>query len=138
MCLKLNSKIVGIIGGGQLGMMLAMAIKKLGGKVIGLDPNPKCSITHVCDSFICASYDDETSLRKLCEESDVVTYEFENIKGSHLKMLNDEFNIKQGIKSLIDSQDRLIEKNTANKYGLKTAKYYKCDNEADLKEAVKI
>lgn len=52
MCLKLNSKIVGIIGGGQLGMMLAMAIKKLGGKVIGLDPNPKCSITHVCDSFI--------------------------------------------------------------------------------------
>ena len=47
MCLKLNSKIVGIIGGGQLGMMLAMAIKKLGGKVIGLDPNPKCSITHV-------------------------------------------------------------------------------------------
>lgn len=53
-------------------------------------------------------------------------------------MLNDEFNIKQGIKSLIDSQDRLIEKNTANKYGLKTAKYYKCDNEADLKEAVKI
>ena len=136
MCLKLNSKLVGIIGGGQLGMMLAEAIKKLGGRVIGLDPNPHCSITHACDEFICASYDDEEALRALCEKSDVVTYEFENIKGEHLKMLNEEYNIKQGIQSLIDSQDRLTEKNTARKFGLKTARFFKCDNEADLVDAI--
>lgn len=136
MCLTLSSKVVGIIGGGQLGMMLAFAIKQLGGRVIGLDPNPKCSITHACDSFICASYDDEDALRRLCQEVDVVTYEFENIKGSHLKMLNEEFNIKQGIQSLIDSQDRLIEKDNANKYGLQTARYYKCDNASDLDYAI--
>lgn len=134
--MKLNSKTVGIIGGGQLGMMLAEAIKCLGGKVVGLDPNLHCSITNVCDKFICASYSDEEALRKLCMESDVVTYEFENIKGNHLKMLNEEFNIKQGIQSLIDSQDRLVEKTTALKYGLKTARFFKCDNENDLKNAI--
>lgn len=134
--MKLNSKTVGIIGGGQLGMMLAESLKKLGAKVISLDPNSECSITHICDSFICAPYDDLDALERLCASCDVVTYEFENIKGSDLKLLNEKYNIKQGIKSLVDSQDRLIEKDNANKYGLKTVKYFKCNTEADLDNAI--
>lgn len=134
--MKLNSKTVGIIGGGQLGMMLAESLKKLGAKVISLDPNSECSITHVCDSFICAPYDDLEALERLCASCDVVTYEFENIKGSDLKLLNEKYNIKQGIKSLVDSQDRLIEKDNANKHGLKTVKYFKCNTEEDLNNAI--
>ena len=64
-------KTVGILGGGQLGMMLAEEVNKLGGKAICLDPNPKCSASFVCDSVIVSKYDDLEGLKKLGEASDV-------------------------------------------------------------------
>ena len=85
-------KTVGILGGGQLGMMLAEEVNKLGGKAICLDPNPKCSASFVCDSVIVSKYDDLEGLKKLGEASDVLTYEFENVPGEKLKFIRDTYN----------------------------------------------
>ncbi|MDD2430366.1 MAG: 5-(carboxyamino)imidazole ribonucleotide synthase [Firmicutes bacterium] len=133
----LSSKWVGIIGGGQLGMMLTEEIHNFGSKTVVLDPDNTCPCTHVADEFICASFDDYAALKELCQKSDVVTYEFENVKSHFLIDLEAKYNIKQGIRPLFDSQDRLREKENAKKHGLKTARFFSCQSRADLDQAVK-
>lgn len=76
---------IGIIGGGQLGKMMAQSAQKMGYKVIVLDPNEGCPCRYVAHQFIHANYDDEQALNQLGENSDVVTYEFENISSEQLK-----------------------------------------------------
>ena len=129
-------KTVGIIGGGQLGMMLAEEIHKLGAKAICLDPNPKCSASFVCDDVIVASYDDIEGLKKLGDASDVITYEFENVPSKQLKFLLDTYNIPQGIKPLFDSQNRIREKENAKIHGLKTPKFKAINSLEDLNKGI--
>ncbi len=134
----MNSKTVGIIGGGQLGMMLADAIKKLGGRVIGLDPNKDAPITYVADEFINASFDDLAALEELGKRSDVITYEFENVKSEYLKTLEEKYNVKQGLKPLFDSQDRLREKENALMHGLLPVRFFNVESIDDLEKGIKI
>ncbi|WP_251352636.1 NAD(P)-dependent oxidoreductase, partial [Staphylococcus aureus] len=77
---------IGIIGGGQLGKMMAQSAQKMGYKVIVLDPNEDCPCRYVAHSFIHASYDDEEALNQLGNNCDVITYEFENISAQKLKL----------------------------------------------------
>lgn len=70
---------IGILGGGQLGRMLAMAAAKLGLKTIILEPGKDCPASEVAAQTICAPYDDPAALRKLVESCKVITWEFENI-----------------------------------------------------------
>ena len=130
-------KTIGIIGGGQLGMMLAEAIHSLGAKVIALDPNPKCSASFVADEIIVSKYDDIEGLIELGKKSDVITYEFENVPADALKHLRDNFNIKQGIEPLFDSQNRIREKENAKLHGLNPPKFKRILNMDDLKEGLK-
>ncbi|MGO3497829.1 MAG: NAD(P)-dependent oxidoreductase, partial [Staphylococcus equorum] len=76
--LKFGSTI-GIIGGGQLGKMMAQSAQKMGFKVIVLDPDQECPCQYVAHEFINAAYDNQEALNQLGESSDVITYEFENI-----------------------------------------------------------
>ena len=78
---------IGIIGGGQLGKMMAQSAQKMGYKVIVLDPNEDCPCRYVAHQFIHANYDDEQALTQLCENYDVVTYEYEYISFEQLKKL---------------------------------------------------
>ena len=130
-------KTVGIIGGGQLGMMLAEEIHNLGAKAICLDPNPKCSASFVCDDIVVAKYDDIEGLKKLGDMTDVITYEFENVPSKQLKFLLDTYNIPQGIQPLFDSQNRIREKENAKKHGLKTPKFKAINSLADLEDGIK-
>ena len=130
-------KTIGIIGGGQLGMMLAEEIHNLGAKAICLDPNPKCSASFVCDDIVVAKYDDIDGLKKLGDMTDVITYEFENVQSKQLKFLLDTYNIPQGIQPLFDSQNRIREKENAKKHGLNTPKFKAINSLADLKEGIK-
>ena len=129
-------KTVGILGGGQLGMMLAEEVNKLGGKAICLDPNPKCSASFVCDSVIVSKYDDLEGLKKLGEASDVLTYEFENVPGEKLKFIRDTYNIPQGIEPLFDSQNRIREKTNAKEHGLTPPRFKAIYNLDDLKAGI--
>nr|WP_288660573.1 5-(carboxyamino)imidazole ribonucleotide synthase [uncultured Alistipes sp.] len=130
-------KTVGIIGGGQLGLMIAEQARELGVRTISLDPAPDAPAFRVCDDHIVAAYDDAAALEELCRRSDAVTYEFENVPGEILIPLCEKYNIPQGYKPLYDSQDRLREKTNARDHGLRTPGFAAVDDEASLRAAVK-
>ncbi len=123
---------VGIIGGGQLGMMLAKEIHNLGAKAICLDPNPNCPASYVCEDVVVSEYSSIEGLKKLGDSCDVLTYEFENVPADALKYLLDTYNIPQGIKPLFDSQNRIREKSNAKAHGLNTPMFEPVSSLSDL------
>lgn len=129
-------KTIGIIGGGQLGLMLVEQAHRLGARTICLDPTEDAPAFGVSDERIVGCFDDPAALEELCRRSDVVTYEFENIPGDLLIALEQKYNIKQGFKPLFDSQDRLREKNNARDHGLQTPAFIAVEDEESLRQAV--
>lgn len=127
---------IGIIGGGQLGMMIAEAASKQGVSCIALDPNPDCSCKYVCKEIICGEYNDISKLEELGKKCDVITYEFENILASPLEFLVKNYNLPQGIRQLFDSQNRIREKDNARKFGLLTPPYRKVTSKEELISAL--
>lgn len=127
---------VGIIGGGQLGKMMAQSAQKMGFKVICLDPNSDSPCRPVAHDFIVANYDDEHALQELGEKSDVITYEFENISATQLERLTQQYNIPQGYQAIQLLQDRLTEKQTLEQAGSKIVPFLSVQNEDDLHQAI--
>jgi 5-(carboxyamino)imidazole ribonucleotide synthase len=78
-------KTIGIVGGGQLGRMLALTARRMGYRIAVLDPELACPAGPVADLALTAPFDDSKALRRLAEASDVVTYEFENIPTDSLR-----------------------------------------------------
>ena len=128
---------LGIIGGGQLGMMMIQEAKKLNLTSIVLDPNEHCSCSHFADKVIVGSFNDIEKLSLLASSCKVLSYEFENVKGEILAKLDSQYHIPQGIRPLLDSQDRLVEKDNAKRFNLKTIKYHDCSSYEDLAKALK-
>lgn len=130
------TKTIGIIGGGQLGLMIAEQAHLLGARVVCLDPAADAPAFAVCDDRIVGRFDDPQAVEELCRRADVVTYEFENVPGDILIPLVERYNIPQGYRPLYDSQDRLREKDNARNNGLLTPRYAAVDDEASLRAAV--
>ena len=131
------AKKIGIIGGGQLGLMIAEEAHRQGALVYALDPAPDAPAFAECDGHIVAAYDDLGALEQLGDMTDVLTYEFENVPGDILRHLEGKYNIPQGIAPLFDSQDRLREKNNAKRHGLPVPDYVPlpaCSSEEDCAE----
>ncbi|WP_436861371.1 5-(carboxyamino)imidazole ribonucleotide synthase [Staphylococcus caeli] len=133
--LKFGSTI-GIIGGGQLGKMMAQSAQKMGYKVIVLDPDEACPCQNVAHEFINANYDDQEALNKLGSLSDVITYEFENISASQLKTLVSHYNVPQGYQAIQLLQDRLTEKQILQKSNCNIAPFVQLTNTEDLNDAI--
>ena len=133
--LKFGSTI-GIIGGGQLGKMMAQSAQKMGYKVIVLDPDADCPCQHVAHQFINAKYDDLAALESLGEASDVITYEFENISANQLQTLVSKYNVPQGYEAIQLLQDRLTEKETLQKANTQIAPFVQLTEKNDITQAV--
>lgn len=101
---------IGIIGGGQLGRMMAIAAKEAGFKIAVLEPAMDSPCGQIADIRIVAPYDDEAALEELAEVSDVITYEFENIDYAGLKRLTEIAYVPQGAELVQTTQDRILEK----------------------------
>ena len=129
-------KTIGIIGGGQLGLMIAEQARLLGVRTVCLDPAADAPAGAVCDDHIVGRFDDPEAVEELCRRSDVVTYEFENVPGEILIPLCGKYNIPQGYRPLYDSQDRLREKSNARDHGLRTPRFAAVDDMASLRAAV--
>ncbi|WP_295992769.1 5-(carboxyamino)imidazole ribonucleotide synthase [uncultured Alistipes sp.] len=129
-------KTIGIIGAGQLGLMLTEEAHRLGLRTVCLDPSAEAPAFAVADEAIVAAYDDAAALEELCRRSDAVTYEFENVPGEVLVPLVERYNIPQGFRPLYDSQDRLREKTNAREHGLLTPGFEAVDDETSLRAAV--
>src|SRR5947209_9994996 len=99
---------IGIVGGGQLGRMLAVAAAQLGYKCHVFDPHEHAPAADVAARFTRAAYDDIDALRSFAAEVDVATYEFENLPVEALERLGDK--LRPGTRSLAVAQDRAHEK----------------------------
>ena len=129
-----SSKTIGIIGGGQLGQMMAIAAIYMGHKVVTLDPTADCPASRVSEMIV-APYDDVDALRQLAERCDVLTYEFENVDADGLDAVVGGGQLPQGTDLLRISQNRIFEKNfLANKAGVTIAPYKVVTSSLDLED----
>jgi 5-(carboxyamino)imidazole ribonucleotide synthase len=123
---------VGIIGGGQLGRMLAIAAARLSYRTVILEPQADCPAAQVAGRHIVAAYDDADALAELAAQSDVVTYEFENVPVAAADRLAAKVALYPPAKALSVAQDRLAEKTFLNGIGIATAGFVAVDGEDDL------
>lgn len=127
---------IGILGGGQLGRMLAVAAARLGLKVHIFEPGANPPAGDVAHRVTTASYDDHAALTAFGQSVDVITYEFENIPTSALDLLETLAPIHPGRQALATSQDRLTEKAFLQGLGLQTAPFADVPDMAALEAAL--
>lgn len=127
---------IGIIGGGQLGQMMAIAAKYHGFRVGTLDPTPDCPCAQVADWQIVADYDDETAIRNLAQRSDVLTYEFENVNADTIDAVRSQVAVPQGTDLLRVTQERVHEKTFINRHGSLTAPWRAIHSIEELEDAL--
>ncbi|MEH7392170.1 5-(carboxyamino)imidazole ribonucleotide synthase [Bacillus sp. JJ1503] len=119
----LPGQTIGIIGGGQLGRMMAIAAKAQGFRIAVLDPTEDSPCGQVADHAIIGEYDSIDSIKELAKVSDVITYEFENINAEALDWLCANTYVPQGSALLEITQDRTKEKAAIQKAGAEVAPY---------------
>ncbi|QQK79312.1 5-(carboxyamino)imidazole ribonucleotide synthase [Salicibibacter cibi] len=129
-------KTIGILGGGQLGRMMALEAKAMGYRIAVLEPKPDSPTAQVADEEIVAAYDDEKAIRKLAAISDVVTFEFENVDATTAAILAEEQKLPQGVDLLRICQHRLREKEALAAAGLTVAPYAEVTSEEDLRQGI--
>ncbi|MBT9176459.1 MAG: N5-carboxyaminoimidazole ribonucleotide synthase [Firmicutes bacterium] len=126
---------IGILGGGQLGRMTAMAAKQMGYRVVCLDPQPNSPCGQVCDLQIVGSFDDYSAARELALQSDVLVYEFESISAAVVAELEQEFHVPQGSRLLEITQNRIKEKAHLLQSGFPVVPYRVVGSSAELAQA---
>ena len=133
------SKILGIIGGGQLGMMLTEAahnMKNEISKVIVLDPTENCPAAKVGAEQIIADFKDEESIKKLSELSDIITYEIESGNSDVLKKLEANTEINPSPETLRIIQDKFLQKQFLQENGIAVAEFEKVENREELEKMI--
>jgi 5-(carboxyamino)imidazole ribonucleotide synthase len=129
--LRPNSTI-GILGGGQLGRMLALAAARLGFKCHVFAPSPDSPAFEVVQRVTCADYADNSALDRFAEDVDVITFEFENVPAPTATFLSARKPVLPDPQILATTQDRLTEKNFVTGLGIATARYAQVSSQQDL------
>ncbi|MBB4236727.1 5-(carboxyamino)imidazole ribonucleotide synthase [Rhizobium esperanzae] len=132
----MTARTIGIIGGGQLGRMLAIAAARLNFRTIILEPQTDCPAAQLANRQIVAAYDDPAALAELAHACDIVTYEFENVPVAAAETLSASVPVYPPPKALEAAQDRLVEKRFLNGCGISTARFHAVDSQADLEMAL--
>jgi len=127
---------IGILGGGQLGRMLALAAARLGLKAQVFAPDPDSPAFDVVQNATCAEYADVEALEMFAADVGVITYEFENIPSSTAMILAARRPVLPDPKVLETTQDRLAEKDFVTSLGIATARYADVSSARDLKAAM--
>ncbi|MBE87936.1 MAG: 5-(carboxyamino)imidazole ribonucleotide synthase [Rhodospirillaceae bacterium] len=128
--------VIGILGGGQLGRMIAQAAAQLGYRCCIFSDVANSPAEHVSEKTIVAAYTDPSALDTFAASVDVVTLEFENIPEEPVKYLAEKVAVRPGPNVLATAQDRLIEKNFLNKIGIVTAPFESVADLEELEDAV--
>src|SRR5690625_136517 len=128
---------IGIIGGGQLGRMMAIEAKYMGYHVAVLDPTPNCPTAQVADKHFVAAYDDLEAIKELTEYSDVITYEFENVDLEAATYIEKAGKLPQGAYPLKVTQNREIEKTFLADMGLPVAPFEIVNSKEECEEVLK-
>ena len=128
----MSETVLGIIGGGQLGSMMASAAKKLNIKTIIFCDDKDAPAQKFCDQFIYANYEDEKAINKFAELTNIVTFEFENIPFESLDKINKIKPVLPNPSIIKIIQNRLLEKDFINKLNIKTTQYASVKNENNI------
>ena len=132
----MKDKVLGIVGGGQLGRMIALAAAKLGIECHVYDPDSNAPAFQVCSKSYINDYEDLNAIKQFAKKIDVALYEFENIPLKSAQIIEELCILRPSSFVLSISQDRLVEKNfLADKAKVQTAKFYECNSYEDLVNA---
>ena len=127
---------IGILGGGQLGRMIAMAAAQMGYRCHVFAPQKESVAAEVCARFTCAEWDDREAMQLFAHDCDVVTYEFENVPVEPLSALPAGL-LAPGIRALEVAQDRLREKRFVESLGGRPAPFAAIDPGTEMEGAVR-
>jgi len=132
----LPGKTIGIIGGGQLGRMMALSAKYMGYNIAVLDPTPNCPTAQVADHHIVTAYDDMEGIKQLTNISDVITYEFENVDLKAATYIEEKGKLPQGAYALQITQDREQEKTLLAQLKVPVAPFFIVSDKATTEQAL--
>jgi len=133
-------KVLGIIGGGQLGMMIAEAAKKLPeeiSEIIVLDPTENCPAAHVGSTQIVADFKDKDAIIELSQKSDIITYEIESGDSEILKSVEKNAEINPSPETLQIIQDKFLQKTFLKENNIPVPDFVKIENIEDVKNTLK-
>ncbi|MCX8514507.1 MAG: 5-(carboxyamino)imidazole ribonucleotide synthase [Burkholderiales bacterium] len=125
---------IGIVGGGQLGRMLAIAAKQMGYAVAILEPDLDCPAHKFADYHIQTKYDDIEGLKQLAQIASVITTEFENVPATSFSFLNKINNAYPNEGALLIAQNRISEKQFFRKNNINTAEYQAIDSTTNFND----
>ncbi|MFC6717071.1 5-(carboxyamino)imidazole ribonucleotide synthase [Natrialbaceae archaeon GCM10025810] len=129
---------VGVVGGGQLGRMLAEAASPLGVEVVVLDPTPECPASLVARGQIVADFDDEAAIRDLAERADVLTFEIELADQDALERVSEDTGTPVHPKpsTLETIHDKLVQKRQLEDAGIPVPPFRAVEGADDIREAI--
>lgn len=133
----MNAKIIGMLGGGQLGRMSAQAGAKLGLQTHVYCPEKGSPAAQVTNLVTNAAYEDKAALKVFAESVDAITYEFENIPVETVKYLETLKPVYPSSQVLGIAQERIAEKTAMNEYGLPTTRFAPARSPEDIKAVMK-
>ncbi len=119
---------VGVLGGGQLGRMMAVAARRMGYRVLVLDPSPNCPTGQVCDGVVVGALDDVEAAKQLARQVDVITLDTEHVHADVLDELEKITPVRPGASVLRTIQDRQTQKQFLDKLGMPQAKWAPCED----------
>jgi len=126
---------IGVLGGGQLGRMLAMAAGRLGLDTVIFDPEPDCPASRVAAETVTAAYEDLDAVARFAASVDVVTYEFENVPVEAARTAAEHAVLRPGVRALDVAQDRVSEKSFLNDHGAPTVAFRAVASAVEANEA---
>ena len=130
-----SKTILGIIGGGQLGSMLAIAAKTLKIKTVIFCDDIDAPAQNFCNDFIHGQYNDQAKIKEFIDKVDVITYEFENIPYETLSKIDKTKPVlpKPSVNKII--QHRMAEKDFINKLKIRTTQYLSIEKKSEMLQA---
>ncbi len=134
---KNKPKVIGIVGGGQLGRMIAFSAQKRGHQVVVLSDQENSPASQVVEKVIIGDFKDEKVLQKFCDAVDIATIEFENIPYKTAEFIAKKIDFMPSAKILKTTQNRLLEKNFLKNIKVKTTEFLEIKNITQLQNGIK-
>ena len=123
---------VGVLGGGQLGRMMAVTARQMGYRIIVLDPSPRCPTAQVSDGVVVGALDDLEAARHLAKQVDVITLDTEHVPADVLAELHTIAPVRPSATVLRTIQDRMVQKQFLDKLGVPQARWAPVGNVEEL------
>jgi len=132
----LPGQTIGVLGGGQLGRMMALAARRMGYRIVVLDPNPRCPTAQVADGVVVGALDDIEAAVLLAKQVDVITLDTEHVPAEILDELERHAPVRPGASVLRTIQDRQTQKQFLDRLGVPQTTWAPITSELDLRASL--